>query len=133
MNINDYLTEEQKHEIACKTFKDMCAVKFSKDFERILSNAAYETAAKIVESSIGESMDDIIADKAKVIIEELTAFTVFKKPDVWDRDSSRAYKVLQDCVSEEKEAIKEKVNQAIKTISKKDALEIIKSKEFKLT
>lgn len=133
MEIENYLTENEKHDIARQVFKDLCAAKFSKDFERIISNAAYDCASKIVEDSIGESMNEMIADKAKVIIDELKAFTVFKKPDVWDRDSSKAYKVLMDCVYEERDLIKEKVNKAIQNLSKKDAIDIIKSKEFKLS
>lgn len=127
MNFDKYLTQEEMRDIAIQEWREMCREACKGNAERIMSNIAHDVVASMVDDSLGDGSRELIRAKAIEAIYKLSEFTVFRRADAWDRGESPAYKVLMESVSSQKNLIDKKVEHAINTISKKDALEIIKS------
>lgn len=125
--IEDYLTEEQMREIAIDEWRRICREACNGHQERIMSNIAHDVVSELVDESLGDKADQMIRDRALALIDELSVFTVFKRPDAWDRGPSPAYTVLMDAVKANRALVDKKVGQCISQLSKRDALEIIKA------
>ncbi|MFY2819694.1 hypothetical protein ACOTI2_08220 [Achromobacter xylosoxidans] len=109
INIDDYLSDEDKRQIARDEFRAACARRSADDFERILSNAAYELVQKEVDAAFGGDMASVVRTKAIEVINKLSDFTVFRRPDVWDREPSKGWTCLQETIEEAKPAMAERV------------------------
>lgn len=116
VNLDDYLSDEEKRQIARDAFREACAAKSVKDFERILDNAGYELVRKEVDAVFDGGMAEAVKARAIKVIEKLSDFTVFKKPDAWDREASKGFVHLQAAMSEAGPAIRARVNQIIETM-----------------
>ena len=127
MDIEKYMTEEDMREIAIDEWLRICREACNGNAERIIGNIAHDVVSRMVEECLGDSAIDIIKSKAIESIHELSVFTVFRRADVWDRCDSPAYKALMDSVVSKKYLIDKKVELVINSLSKKDALDIIKS------
>ena len=62
--------------------------KFMDDAERIFSNAAYEAVIGIVNDGFDGKAVEMVAEKAKSIIGELSPYSVFRRKDAWDHADS---------------------------------------------
>lgn len=123
INLDDYLSEQEKKDIAIEVFRGHCLEKFQKDSERIFSNAAYTTVAKLVDEQIereGGNLDQIIRDKAIQIIGKLSEHSVFKRADHWEKEESAAYKFLQKAVDDNAGLINTRVIELFKAIDQDD-------------
>lgn len=109
INIDDYLGEEEKGQIARQEFRAACARRCATDFERILSNAAYELVQKEVDAAFDGNMADVVRTKAVEVINKLSDFTVFRRPDAWDRESSKGWTYLQEAIEAAKPVMAERV------------------------
>jgi len=111
MNIKfeDYLNENEVKEIVTDVFRQQLADKFKKDYERIFSNAAFNIVTKLVDEQMNGKMAELIAENTVKVINGLSDYTVFKRPDAWDNSSSEAYKILQKSVVDSKPLIDEKI------------------------
>lgn len=127
MDFEKYLTEDQMREIAIEEWRKVCREACNGNEERIMSNIAHKVVSSMVDEALGDGSRDIIRAKAIEAIHKLSEFTVFRRADIWDKGESPAYKVLMDSVVSKKTLIDKKVEQAINTLSKRDALDIIKS------
>lgn len=127
LRIEDYLTEGQMSDIAIEEWRRICREACNGHQERIISNVAHDVVVTMVAEALGETALEQIRAKAVSVIENLTEFTVFKRPDAWDRGPSPAYAVLMEAVKANRELVDKKVGQCIGQLSKRDALEIIKA------
>lgn len=118
ININDYLTEDDKKRIAEEEYRSVMRSLVNVDKERILSNCAYNVVQKLVDEQFNEDLNKILTDKVVNIISELSAYSVFKAKNAWDKDESKGYKFLQDAVDNNKPLIEDKV---VEIISQLDA------------
>lgn len=84
-------------------------LKGESNITRILSNAAHGSVYQIVDDHIGEDSKSIIHAKIIEIIKGLTAFSVFKSPDAWDRGPNYAYTMLQSAIAKNREVIENQV------------------------
>ena len=111
INIEDYLNEEERREIIVDAFRANAVKHFSteQDTERILSNMGYGYVSKIVDDIIDGDLETIIRDKVKNIVESLSSFEVFRKPDAWDREPNKAYTFMQNEIQSHFPEIKEVV------------------------
>lgn len=130
--IEKYLTEDQMRDIAIEEWRKMCREACNGNAERIISNIAYDTVSKMVSEALGDDANDLIRDKAVEIIGKLSGFTVFRAPDVWDRDPTPAYKVLTDAVKDNADLVNKKVREAIHQLTKRDAIEILKAGKIQI-
>lgn len=120
IDIDDYLSEDEKRSIARDAFRLACAAHTKKDFERILSNAGYALVEKEVDAVFDGGMAETVKTTAINVIGNLTAHTVFKRPSAWDTESSKAYVHLQRAMDEAFPAIKERVSEIIAAMTEDD-------------
>jgi aspartate ammonia-lyase len=124
INFEDYLSEQERKEIVASVFREKVKGEFDK--ERIFGNAAYAIVTKIVDEHYNGEMSQIIQEKAISIIKSLSEYTVFKRPDHWDKEASMAWKHLQSVMGESKPLIQEKVSQIIAELDQDDLRETLK-------
>ncbi|NCQ52055.1 hypothetical protein GW796_09205 [archaeon] len=126
INIDDYLSEDEKKYAVTTAFKELVKSNFKRetDLTRILSNTAYEIVHKTVDDILGESTKSIIAKEVKRIVQDKSTLkhSIFKKPDAWDREPNNAYKFLQKCIEEQFSVIKQIVQENIE----KETLSLLK-------
>lgn len=127
VRIADYLSEVQMRDIAIETWRDICREACKGNAERIISNIGHDVACQMVAEALGETAHAQIRDKAIDVITDLSAHLVFRRPDAWDRGPTPAYTALMDAVKANSDLIDKKVRDAINQLSKREALEIIKS------
>jgi len=107
-----YLSEDERKQIVADTFRQMCADTFKKDSERIFSNAAYQVVFKIVDDQFEGNVSNIIADKAVLLINDLSPYSVFRSNDYWNKQSP-AHEALNEAIKENKQAVIDRVAQII--------------------
>lgn len=118
IDINDYISEADKRELARQAFRDAAARTSAADFERILSNAAYALARAEVDAAFNGNMVQVVREKALEVIKGMTALTVFKRADAWERGESNGWKILQQTVAESQPLITARVHEVIAAIDK---------------
>ena len=115
-NIEDYLTDEEKKDIAKQVWKEKLSAKFEKDQERIISNAVYEIVSTMCDEVV-PNFNSLLVEKVKGVITTLTAHTVFNKPDAWGRDGNSSYHLLKSIVASKRERINNKVDNIIDNLN----------------
>ncbi len=130
--IEKYLTEDQMREIAVEEWRKMCREACNGNAERIIENIAYGAVTKLVAEALGDNANDLIRDKAVEIIGKLSEFTVFRRPDAWDRGPTPAFTVLMDAVKDNTDLVNKKVREAIHQLTKRDAIEILKAGKIQI-
>lgn len=120
VNIDDYLSDSDKKQIATEAFREACQARAHKDFERILSNSAYALVGAEVDKALDGSMVDTIKSKAIEVINSLSSHTVFSPPNAWDREASQGWKHLQLAVNNSSDQIKARVAEVIAEYNSSD-------------
>lgn len=127
IDIRDHLSDEQMREIAIDEWRRICREACNGNAERIIENIAHGVATDMVAEALGEDAAEHIRSKAISVIADLSVFTVFRRPDAWDRGPTPAFTALMEAVTANKSLIEKKVRECIGQLSKREALEIIKS------
>ncbi|MEJ2897725.1 hypothetical protein RVU96_17605 [Bordetella avium] len=125
INIDDYLTAEEKRQIAREEFRSACARRSAEEFERILSNAAYDLVHKEVDAAFSGDMVETVRTQAMKVINSMSSHTVFSPPNAWDRAPSKGYLYLQEAIEAARPAVAERVLAIIDTMSAIDLRERI--------
>lgn len=129
VNIEDYLNESEIKDIVIQEFRSHIQVHFKKesDMQRILTNTAYLTIYKELNEITDNEAERIIKSKLnELLAKDLYFGEVFKCKDVWDKDESKAFKILMNAVEENKALLSEKVKSCIHNLPKKDIQPTIK-------
>ena len=105
IDVKEYLSEEDMKRIAEDAWREQCHAKFITDKERILSNTAYQIVYRLVDEHFNENLEQILRDKVIKIINEMSAFNVFKQKDVWGKEESVATKLMNQVVVENKDLL----------------------------
>lgn len=118
ININDYISEEEKKEIVTELFKENVRKIFSveQEIERVITNFGYNLYGKILNENV-QDFESKITQKVIDCIESETPWGLFRKKDVWHTEESKAYTYLQNAVEENKDLINERVKQIFTNIS----------------
>lgn len=127
VQIENYLTEDQKREIAIDEWRRMCREACEGNAERIMANIAYKVVHQMIDESLGDGAAEKIKSKALEVIDEMSVFSVFREPDAWHRGASPAYKTLSDAVVNARPLVEKKVSELIHQLTKQEALSILKS------
>lgn len=123
IDINNYISENEKREIALEIFRDKVKEAFGgdqytdsgKERDRVIKNAVHHWIVEYVEKTLTDEDKQTIRDNAlKAIKDANYEFRVFEKPDVWNRTEYTAYKVITQAVKENEDYIKEKVAEEIR-------------------
>jgi len=117
-DIDDYLSEDDKREIARTEFKRHCTVKFMQDAERIFSNAAYTAVAEMVNQQMDGQLSEIIRDKAIGVINGLSTHTVFGPANAWEKEASKGWTFLQQSIDDSQHLVKDRVEEVIANLDK---------------
>lgn len=125
IDVDDYLSDRDKAAIARDAFRAVCDRTSRDDFERILSNAAYELVRKEVDAVFDGGMAATVKAKALHVIEHMPALTVFQRPNAWDREASKAWAHLQSAMDEAQPLIRARVDEVIAGISLDDMHDIV--------
>ena len=116
IDIKDYLTPEEIKDVC----KDALYQKIREDMRGlninvIISNISNADVEAMVDAYVGE--DDFckteIPKKVRNVIENISVFTVFRKADIWERQSSVAYDILEEECRAARPLIKKRVEQII--------------------
>ena len=116
IKIEDYLDEQEIKEIC----KNALYQKIREDMRKlnvndIIANISYAEVAAMVDTYVGE--DDFckteIPKKVRNVIENISIFTVFRKADAWERQSSIANDILEEECRAARPLIKKRVEQII--------------------
>lgn len=133
INIGDYISEEEKREFAREAYKDMCRDEFVNQTsrERIFGNAAYSVVSSMVDESIDGSIIEKIKDKAMVVINDLSEYTVFHKGHRSSEDS-RGYQILTSEIEKKRGLISERLTEVINSLDKDVLKELLQDEAMNL-
>ena len=109
INLEDHLSPDTMQEIAEQEFRKFIQRKLNteQDLQRFLSNTAYQAVSKACDDTLNIDMAELIKQNVTRVVKELTSYTVFKAPNVWDDGSNEMWKYLQKCLEEQKPLIAE--------------------------
>lgn len=125
MDFSKYLTEDEMREIAEQEFRSVIRNKANKDLERIINNSAYSVIWKAVDESLNNEAINILKQKVVDIINNMSEFTVFSKPNAWDRQENTAYGILMQTVRDNSNVLDIKVKDQINALSKTQISKIV--------
>jgi hypothetical protein len=111
ININEYITEEEKKLIAKEAFKEACWLKFKDEnaVQRIIENSAYGIVYKMVDETFDKNLTTVLTDKVQHLILNMQQYNLFRKPDVWSREPNSAYQILERILLDNKDLIESTV------------------------
>ena len=128
VELTDHLSAEDMRRIAQAEFAEVCRSKSQADFERILSNAAYELVRREVDAVFDGKMVEQVREKAVSVIGSMSAMTVFKRPDAWDREASKGWTHLQTSIDEAQPAIAARVHEIIQSMDSSRLSDLIEDR-----
>jgi len=122
VNIDDYLSEEDKRELVIETFKERVKKELFKSSEGTIESDAEvqrvigNITAQIVMNEVRKYIPDYERKIKENTISSLNkdmSYYVFKKKDVWDREESLAITYMNEAIKECKEGFKSRIKEAI--------------------
>lgn len=145
INIDDYLSEDEKKNIVAEAFKEQVkqnvleAYKEDQrlakkdrmsDYERVVSNAVWYYLENNIDEMIGQDTKALIREKVnKTILSHNYSYSLFRKADVWEKEDSVAQKIANEAVIEIKDEMKTKIHarvfEAIDALDKNALIEQI--------
>jgi len=120
--IEQYLSDEEKKDIALRVFEEKLRTSFNTtEAERVVTNMAYKLAEKLVSDNIGEQFQEAIEDKLPEIINDLSSYTVFSRGDnygAFRKEPTLAWKIVDDWVKKNNAQIEDRVKAIVDGIDK---------------
>lgn len=124
INIDDYLSEEDKLELAKDLFKEELRKGFIEqakgkrieNYERVITNAVFHFLHSEVDSIIGADHMDIIKKGVKKVISKDLSYSVFRSPSLWGDKKSRAQEIMDEAVEANREIAVKKVKEALEKV-----------------
>lgn len=120
LDIDQFLTEEEKKRIYSEQFAQAARLKCQADFERIISNSAYMIVRDEVDKLFDGKMQEFLVERIEKVVKELSAFTVFNGPDAWDKTASKGWYVLQEATEQARPLIVARVVELVEGMSQED-------------
>jgi len=122
VNINDYLSEEDKKEIAIDVFRQQVkkelfnsndgTVQADSEVQRIIGNITHEVVFTEVQKYIPDAKEQIIGKVKKALAKDLN-YEVFRKKDAWDKEESLAITYIKEEVKANEEVFKTRIKDMI--------------------
>ena len=133
--IEQYLTQEEKKEIALRVFEGKLRTSFSTaEAERVITNMAYEIAKDLVDKNFGEELENTINKELPRIVNELSGFVVFSRGDnygAFRKEPTLAWKVVDEWVKKNNAVIEDRVLEIVNGIDKAHLREEISTAIYK--
>lgn len=117
IDIESYLSHEEIKEIVREEVKIRAKSALAKeeDIKRIVSNASYDIVWKMIDDVYDLDLKQVLKCRVKSVIEDLTGFDLFKKPDAWSRETNSAYDHLKKCIDDNKNVISRIVSSSVES------------------
>lgn len=124
VNIDDYLSEQEKRDLVIEVFKTRVEKELFKEYkgtvqsdaevQRIIGNISYEIVTQEIQKYIPD-YEKMIKDKVAEIMKSRDfGYEVFRRKDAWGGDDSLAIKYINTFINESKTELSERVKQEIK-------------------
>lgn len=124
IDIDEYLSEDEKKELARESFKELCKSALlpngstkghaEAEIARIAGNAAYAAVIDEMNSLYNTDMKAKIADKIKAILSgDCIRFEAFYHSEHGYGKDGLAYTIMNECIKQNRETIEEKIKEAI--------------------
>ena len=140
ININNYLSEEEKKEIAIQVFREQIknelfksadgTVQSDSEIQRIIGNITGQIIMDEVQKYIPNYKSLIEENTLKSIQKSDFSYEIFKKKDAWDREESIAVTYMKEVILKSKEDFQQKIREAIINYDPNDDIKEAISKEF---
>lgn len=113
INLQDHLSPEDMKAIAEQEFRAYIQRKLSTeaDLKRFLSNIAYNVVSDMCDDKLGYPLQQSLQESVEKVVNDLSHYTVFKKPDACDDGCNGMYKFLQDTLDKQKPMIEKIVQE----------------------
>lgn len=118
INIDDYLTEEEKKEIIIQQFAAVATKSSIDEVARVITNEGYYIVVNALNEVFDGDVEKAIKDKAIQNINKMSEYLIFRRPDAWEREHSKGWEILQQCMTDNKDLINQKVVDHIEGINK---------------
>ena len=138
VNIDDYLSEEEKKEIAIDTFRNAIKNTMFKgnssdivkdsEIQRIVGNVAHVIVFEEVQKYIPDFKEQIVKKVRKCITEDSLSYQVFRKKDAWEKEQSLAQDYIYQTVREQENEFKDRIKNEMANFDLKPQLndEVVK-------
>lgn len=123
INIDDYLSEEEKKEIAIDVFKQQVkkelfksndgTIQSDSEVQRVIGNITHEIVFNEVQKYIPDAKEKIKEKVRKVLEEKDLTYHVFRKKDLWDKEESLAITYLNQEIKANEEMFKSRIKKAM--------------------
>ena len=124
ININDYLSEEEKKELVIQTFKETVkrelldghsdnTIQSDSEIQRVIGNISHEIVMQELKQYIPEYEDLLKTKVKKQLTETNLNFEIFRTKSDWSNTESLAVTYINETVKECKETFKTRIKEAI--------------------
>ena len=116
IDVYDIASKDEVKEAALDAIRYAVAEQFKgpeENLNRLIGNLCYKFVWEMVDKQFDGKMEEILRKKIPDIINDLSAFSVFREKDLWGKEESVAYKILQEEMKNARPAIKEKIENII--------------------
>ena len=124
ININDYLSEEEKKELVIQTFKETVkrelldgksdnTIQSDSEIQRVIGNISHHIVMKEMQNYIPDFEDMIKTKVRKCLSESNLNYEIFKVKNAWDSKESLAVTYINETVKECKEIFQNRIKEAI--------------------
>jgi hypothetical protein len=123
INLHDHLSSDDMKAIAEQEFRGYVQRQLNTeaDLKRFLSNLAYNVVSDMCDDKLGYPLQKSLQENVERIVNDLSHYSVFQKPNAWDDGCNGMYKFLQDTLNKQKPAI-EKIVQEQAQVQAMDVL-----------
>lgn len=123
IDINDYITEEEKKEIAIQTFANQVkkelfkssegTIQSDSEIQRIIGNISYEIVMQQVQKHIPDCEKMIKEKTIETLNKADFSYHLFKKKDAWDREESLAIVYMNEAIKQSKDIFQNRIKETI--------------------
>jgi hypothetical protein len=140
IDINKYLSEEEKKSIAIDVFKERLSkdlfkgcsgtVQSDSEIQRIIGNISHAIVMKEVQKHIPDCEKMIKSKTIQALEKEDFSYQIFKKKDAWGGEESLAVTYIKEVVQASRDVFKSKIKETIENYDFKSEVSEEISKEF---
>lgn len=123
IEIDNYLTEEEKKEIAIDVFREriskdlfksnMSNIERDSEIQRIMGNISHDIVIEEMNRRISNYEEVLKAKVEETLNKSDLSYYIFKRKDAWEREESLGTTYIQEEIRANKDIIKNKVRETI--------------------
>lgn len=124
INIDQYLSEDDKREIAASCFRESLTKGLLQktdhkqnydNYERVISNSVYHFLEQEIDSILGADHKEMIRAKVQDTIGKVDyQYSLFRSKSAWEKNDSPAQKIANEAVEEIREEMTQKIHDRLR-------------------